>query len=194
VVHLDRDLCTTSPPQAGTMATKNTTKRARKKALIEKENKRKSLLRVRMICGAFVLLGSFGVVHFIFTTLSKSTPPPVVEQVHLNSEIKHKVISYFEANNAAEMIPIIKCESRFRHYDTTGNPLQNTSGSSAVGVAQIMSSLHPDPKVLKRYNLKNDTNHTIDDFDVTTFEGNIEYALVLYKTNGTRDWECANKS
>jgi len=62
------------------MATKNTTKRARKKALIEKENKRKSLLRVRMICGAFVLLGSFGVVHFYFLLHFQSLlHPPVVE-------------------------------------------------------------------------------------------------------------------
>jgi len=171
------------------MATKNTTKRARKKALIK--NKKRRLLRVYIISGSFVLIASFGIFYFIFASLLEPAPPAVVEQVNLNSEIEHKVISYFEANNAAEMIPIIKCESRFRHYDTQGNPLQNTSGSSAIGVAQIMSSLHPDPKVLKRYNLKNDTDHTIEDFDVTTFEGNIEYALVLYKTNGTRDWECA---
>jgi hypothetical protein len=156
--------------------------------------KRKRLLPVFIFGGVFILVGSFGVFLFIFTTLFEPDPPAVAVQVNSNSGIENKVISYFEANNAVEMIPIIKCESRFRHYDTKGNPLQNTSGSSAIGVAQIMASLHPDPKVLKRYNLKNDTDHTIDDFDVTTFEGNIEYALVFYKTNGTRDWECANKS
>ncbi len=56
-----------------------------------------------------------------------------------------------------------------------------------------MSSVHPDEKIIYRYNKRNDTDFTIDDFDITTLEGNLGYALVLYSVNGTRDWECAHK-
>jgi len=173
------------------MAKKTTQKRAREKALLQR--KKRSLLPVFMVSGIFVLFGSFGVFQFVLAKSFDHTPPSVLTNIKPNFGIKNKVITFFEANDAAEMIPIIKCESHFRHYDKNGDPLKNSSGSSAVGVAQIMSSLHPDLKVLNRYNKKYNTDLTAEDFDVTTFEGNIGYALVLYNMNGVRDWECSKK-
>lgn len=157
----------------------------------KKINKKRNLLPVYLASGIFLLFGSFGAFHFVFAKSPDYTS--TVTFVDPNFGIKNRVVDFFEANDAAEMIPIIKCESRFRQYDKDGNPLQNKSGSSAVGVAQIMASVHPDIKVLNRYNKRYQTDLRMEDFDVTTFEGNIGYALVLYKMNGTRDWECSKK-
>ncbi len=108
-----------------------------------------------------------------------------------NDGLQEFVTEFFTQYDAAEMIPIIACESRFRHFEEDGSVLKNMQGSSATGIAQILTSVHPDPQVLKRYNRRNLTNFTAEDFDVTTLTDNLSYALVLYKTNGTRDWECA---
>jgi hypothetical protein len=40
---------------------------------------------------------------------------------------------------------------------------------------------------------KNNTDLSVSDFDITTLKGNLDYALVLYKVRGTKDWECAKK-
>lgn len=108
-----------------------------------------------------------------------------------NDGLQQFVTDFFIQYDAAEMIPIIACESRFRHFDDDGSVLMNTQGSSATGIAQIMASVHPDPHVIKRYNRRHHTNFKAEDFDISTLSGNLWYALVLYKTNGTRDWECA---
>lgn len=112
--------------------------------------------------------------------------------VYLNNDgVRDFVTQYFTEYDAAEMIPIIECESHFKHFEEDGSVLKNRQGSSAIGVAQIMSSLHPDPQVLKRYNSRNLTSFGVEDFDITTLTGNLSYALVLYKTRGTSDWECS---
>lgn len=135
--------------------------------------------------------GAFSYGHYV----RANTPPPVIntDNVEPNFHVKTLVTQFFEDNNAAEMIPIIRCESGFRQFDDDGAPLQNHEGSSALGVAQIMASKHPDPKIIYRYNKRNDTDFTIDDFDITTLEGNMGYALILYKMNGVKDWECSKK-
>ena len=148
---------------------------------------------IPVVIGSMVLLmvGTFGVFHFVLAKNAVATNP--ITYIHSNFGIKNKVVEFFEANDASVMIPIIRCESQFRHYDKNGEPLKNGEGSSAVGVAQILSSMHPDQKIIDRYNKKYDTGLRIEDLDVRTFEGNIGYALVLYKMNGTRDWECSKK-
>jgi hypothetical protein len=164
---------------------------AKRRKKLTKRRKR-SLLPIFVVSGIFILFGSFGVFHFVFAKTPEPIVPPITF-VASNFGIKNKVIEFFEANDAAEMIPIIKCESRFRHYDTAGAPLKNSEGSSAVGVAQILTSMHPDAKIIDRYNRRYDAGLTVDSFDVTTIDGNMGYALVLYKMNGTRDWECSKK-
>ncbi len=108
-----------------------------------------------------------------------------------NDGLEQFVTEYFTKYDAAPMIPIIECESNFMHFSEDGSVLKNRQGSSATGIAQIMASVHPDPQVLKRYNRRNYTNYQVEDFDITTLTGNVWYALILYKTNGTRDWECS---
>src|SRR5690606_9562905 len=117
-------------------------------------------------------------------------PEPTAAAVVLASDdpnfhVKTLVTQFFEDNDAPEMIPIIKCESNFRHLAPDGTILKNHQGSSAIGVAQILASKHPDPKVIDRYNRKFEMDLTVDDFDITTLEGNLGYALVLYKVRGT---------
>jgi len=108
-----------------------------------------------------------------------------------NAGLAEHVEQFFTKNDAAEMVPIIKCESEFRHFASDGSVLTNEEGSSAIGIAQILTSVHPDPKVLEVYNARHDTELSADDFDLTHIEDNLEYALVLYEVRGTRDWECA---
>lgn len=154
---------------------------------------KKRLRSLSIVIGSVFLLlvSSFGAFHYVLAKTAVEINP--VTFINPNFGVKNKVIEFFEANDASAMIPIIKCESHFRHYDKSGKPLQNSSGSSAVGVAQILSSMHPDQKIIDRYNKRFNAGLSIEDLDVTTFEGNIGYALVLYKMNGTRDWECSKK-
>lgn len=108
-----------------------------------------------------------------------------------NDGLQQFVTDFFTEYDAEEMIPIIACESEFKHFNDDGSVLKNRQGSSATGISQILASVHPDPQVIKKYNRRNHTNYKVEDFDVTTLTGNVWYALVLYKTRGTRDWECS---
>jgi len=77
--------------------------------------------------------------------------------------------------NAKVLIQVARCESRFRHYDSRGRVLRNAQGSSAVGVMQIMSSVHKRTAEKLGY-------------DIYTLDGNLGYALYLYKHQGTAPW------
>lgn len=110
-----------------------------------------------------------------------------------NEGMQQFVTEFFTNYDAEEMIPIIACESEFKHYNDNGEVLKNMQGSSATGIAQILASVHPDPQVIARYNRRNHTQYRVEDFDITTLAGNVWYALILYETRGTRDWECAKK-
>ena len=117
----------------------------------------------------------------------------VIMEVDPNIGLEQVVEEFFMANNAPEMIPIIKCESQFKHFKQDGTVLTNREGSSATGIAQILSSVHPDPKAVSLYNKRFNTDLAPEDFDISTVEGNLGYALMLYELRGVRDWECANK-
>lgn len=138
-----------------------------------------------------IFVFALGIFQFVFA----KTDVDFTTQADIdpNFSIKTRTLQFLEDNDAAELIPIIKCESRFRQYEKDGSVLKNREGSSAIGVAQILSSVHPDPKILYRYNKRNNTDLTATDFDLTTFEGNIGYALVLYKIRGVQDWKCSKK-
>lgn len=142
-------------------------------------------LLVVPICFLVVLWNSLG---YVFRTPIE--PPDNISQ-NTNQGIKEQVIDYLTINGAEELIPIIGCESEFKHFNEDGTVLKNRQGSSATGVAQIMASVHPDPHVIKKYNRRHNTDWEVNDFDINSLGGNIWYALVLYKTRGVRDWECA---
>ncbi len=154
---------------------------------------REHFYRKPIMIFALILLFVFtgvGVTYF-GTAYLYSTVNPVIDDP--NFYIKTLTTHFFEDNDAEMMIPIILCESHFRHYDKDGNVLVNMEGSSAVGIAQILTSVHPDPKILKRYNSMSGTNLSPEDLDVTTFSDNLRYALILFKVNGTKDWACSKK-
>ncbi|MDC1205301.1 hypothetical protein N8083_00435 [Candidatus Pacebacteria bacterium] len=138
------------------------------------------------VCGT-----GFGIYHLVSAYVSSNEPVPMV--IDPNIGIRAIVEEFFNANDASEMISIIKCESEFKHYGPDEEVLKNRAGSSAIGVAQILSSVHPDPKVLSLYNKRFNTDVTEETFDITTLEGNLGYALMLYELRGTRDWECSKK-
>lgn len=78
------------------------------------------------------------------------------------------------------LIKIARCESGISQYKPDGSLLYNEKGSSAVGIMQIMSSVHQRAAQKLGY-------------DITTPEGNIGYAKHLYKTQGTTPWNASKK-
>src|SRR3989344_1191806 len=74
------------------------------------------------------------------------------------------------------MVEIARCESRFRQFSKNGDVLKNGAGSSAIGMFQIMSSIH-EP-IAKKLGL-----------DIYTMQGNAAYARYLYDQQGTKPWE-----
>ena len=89
--------------------------------------------------------------------------------------VKEYVEIYFA--DVPVMIDIARCESQFRQFDKKGNILKNP-GSSAVGVFQIMSSLHKEPGAKMG-------------MDINSVEGNLEYARYLYESSGTKPWNAS---
>lgn len=146
---------------------------------------------VLLIVPASFLVVLTGLIDYLYIPTETPITFPVEELFTTNEGVQEYIIDFLTFHEAEALIPIIACESEFKHFDDDGSVLRNRAGSNAIGVAQIMSSVHPDPQVLKRYNRRNRTNFSEEHFDLTTLTGNIRYALVLYEIRGTRDWECA---
>ncbi len=92
---------------------------------------------------------------------------------------------------ATAMIPIVDCESDFRHYDENGSLLRNPTVRDVVGIMQLREKYHPDPAIIDRYNAKHGTNLEPDDFNIREPEENVEYGIILYKVEGLGPWtEC----
>ena len=79
--------------------------------------------------------------------------------------------------DAPIMAAVAGCESHFRQFNKDGELLKNPN-STAVGVLQIMSSIHAE-QALK-------IGH-----DIKTLEGNVGYAKYLYETQGTKPWNAS---
>lgn len=77
--------------------------------------------------------------------------------------------------NTPILIKIARCESDFRQFDDKGNVLKNPD-STATGVMQIMSSYHR--KIAAKLG-----------YDIRTLDGNLKYAMWLYKSEGTTPWD-----
>ena len=72
------------------------------------------------------------------------------------------------------LIKIAKCESSFRQYDSSGNPLYGGSGGM-VGVFQVAAAIHQDVAKDLQY-------------DINTLDGNLAYARYLYEHEGVVPW------
>ncbi len=93
--------------------------------------------------------------------------------------VEEYVTEYFA--DIPVMIEVAKCESQFRQFNKNGQVLKNP-GSSAVGVFQIMASIHADFAEEKL------------GLDVYSLQGNVAYARYLYDKQGTKPWEADMKS
>lgn len=90
-----------------------------------------------------------------------------------NSGIENLVRTQFA--DAPDMIAIAKCESGYRQYDSTGQPLHGGLGKENVGVFQINETVHAA------------TAQALG-MDIYTTEGNLAYARYLYDHEGTKPW------
>jgi hypothetical protein len=90
--------------------------------------------------------------------------------------VEQTVRAYFA--DIPVMIRIARCESNFQQYSASGKPLYNEGGTSAIGVMQIMYSVHGSTAKDLGYNLK-------------TLKGNLAYARHLYRNEGTRPWNAS---
>lgn len=101
--------------------------------------------------------------------------PVVVQPFAPAQTVEEYVRDYFA--DVPVMAAIAKCESHFTHVKD-GKILKNST-SSAVGVFQIMSSIHA---------ANAEKNLGID---ITSIEGNVAYARYLYEKEGTKPWNAS---
>ena len=99
----------------------------------------------------------------------------VATTTHARSYTEREVRRQFASHPV--LISIAKCESGMRQFDKTGKVLKNPN-SSAIGVMQIMSSIHS--RSAARLG-----------FDIRTLPGNLGYAKHLYRAEGTRPWKAS---
>lgn len=73
------------------------------------------------------------------------------------------------------LVAVSRCEAGYAQYEKDGS-LRKNPKSSATGQFQILRSMH-------------EANAQRMGFDITTPEGNQDYAEYLYENNGLSDWE-----
>lgn len=94
-------------------------------------------------------------------------------QVGLNVDVESTVRTYFAETPV--MIEIARCESKFRQYADSGNPLYGGYGGKMVGVFQVYSDIHAS--FARSLGM-----------DIETLDGNMQYAKYLYEREGTKPW------
>lgn len=80
-----------------------------------------------------------------------------------------------EFGTSSVMVDIARCESGFRQFDESGEPLRGHLNSQDIGVFQIN----------EKYHLEASKRLTID---IYSLDGNIAYGRHLYESQGTRPW------
>ena len=103
------------------------------------------------------------------TKATVTTPAPVPTPQD-QATVETKVREFFK--DAPAMIEVARCESKFRQFTDSGNPLRS---NGMIGVFQFYESIHaPGAKALG--------------FDLTTLDGNLGYAKHIYETEGLTPW------
>ena len=90
-----------------------------------------------------------------------------------NADVESTVRAKFAATPV--MIEIARCESKFRQFTDSGNPLFGGMNSAMVGVYQIYHDIHQDDAAALG-------------MDLLTLEGNVDYAKYLYDRQGSSPW------
>ena len=118
-------------------------------------------------------------VSLAFTGSSSTTLEiPTVSAFDQSQTVEEYIRDYFA--DEPIMAEIASCESHFKQFDQRGAVVKNAN-SSAVGVFQIMSSIHAtfaDEKL---------------GLDIYSLQGNAAYARYIYERQGTAPWN-ASKS
>jgi hypothetical protein len=102
------------------------------------------------------------------STAATSTQPVVNSNVGVEAQVR----AYFASTPV--MIAIASCESGFRQFDTSGNPLNGGSGGM-IGIFQISAAIHASIALSMG-------------MDINTVAGNMAYANYLYQEDGTTPW------
>lgn len=93
-------------------------------------------------------------------------------RTYSNSDIGY-LLDYYKVDG--QLREIAQCESGMRHYDFFGNVLLGRKNPKDTGLFQINTGYHLEAS--KEMGL-----------DIFKLEGNIQYALWLYETGGTKFW------
>jgi|SRR6185503_14034347 len=104
--------------------------------------------------------------------------PTTTEAFDQSQTVEEYIRDYFA--DEPILAEVASCESHFTQFDKNGNVVKNAN-SSAVGVFQIMSSVHAtfaDQKL---------------GLDIYSLQGNAAYARYLFDHQGLKPWE-ASKS
>jgi hypothetical protein len=121
----------------------------------------------------FVVCLAWGAVVSTTYAASKTVPTSSPET---STQVEAKVRTYFK--DIPVMIEIARCESEFRQFTDAGTVLKGGSAGGMIGIFQFFESIHATPaKALGS--------------DITTLEGNLEYARHLYELQGTTPWNPA---
>jgi hypothetical protein len=107
------------------------------------------------------------------TALLLLLPAVVFAQVGLNVDVEAAVRTHFAETPV--MIEIARCESKFRQYSDSGDPLYGGYQGKMVGVFQVYSDIHAS------------FARSIG-MDIETLDGNLAYAKYLYEREGTKPW------
>ena len=120
-----------------------------------------------------------GIALALAAVLSASSGSTVVTQPVPQAQTVQQYVETYFADEPV-MIEIARCESQFTQTKKDGSIVTNPK-SSAIGIFQIMSSIHSsfaDKKL---------------GIDIYTIQGNAAYAQYLYDKQGTVPWN-ASKS
>lgn len=102
-----------------------------------------------------------------------AVPLAASAQVGLNVDVESTIRAYFA--DTPVMVHIARCESKFRQYADSGNPLYGGYQGKMVGVFQVYEDIHGDFARGKG-------------MDIQTLDGNMQYAKYLYEREGTKPW------
>lgn len=107
---------------------------------------------------------------------SSTVEVPIVQEVETDTVVlikKHAAKQ--DVKNVDLLVKIATCESGLSHFDQDGKPLRGVVNSKDVGLFQINEYYHLE----KSKELG---------FDIHTQEGNIQYAVWLFKNEGSTPW------
>lgn len=152
------------------------------------KRRRHALYVIAAIVALIIIIVPLRVGSTYYVVLETEYPPEVFEQEELPEDMqdvtelsvvtKSKVPVYDDETERI-LYAIAACESGHRQFDASGNVLMNSSGSSATGMFQIMSSIWRPIAEAKGIN-------------IDTEAGNKKMAYyILTEAQGIQAWEAS---